>query len=126
MGEYEDYLAQTSALRENIKETPRVGLPWCPGCYPDWDQIESLLYVEWCISLHPNPGSIGHDGGPDDKAAISASGEAMYHGSGLVTAGQFDNRQACAVIHGRPALEVPAPAPNKAPEDVYLGDGDCG
>lgn len=119
MGEYEDYLTKNSKFSDCVKETPIVTEAWCPGCEPERDPITETLFLMWC-TRHPNPGSIGQDGGADDT--MVKTGGWM---SGTNPAEGFTNRQACELVHRQQNLEVPE-GQEADTADVYMGDGDCG
>lgn len=75
-------------MTEEISETPRMAVPWCPTCEPDRDSILEMLETSYCGIHTPQ-----RDGVADAKVIINSDL------TGTAEAGGVDNRIFCELIH---------------------------
>ena len=80
----------TGAVTDYLPDTPCVARAYCPGCEPDADPSDEILYVRWCESHSP-----ARDGADDEVVIASA------YISGSAEAGGDDNRRWCDILHSR-------------------------
>lgn len=78
------------SMAENVRDTPSLGRPCCPGCEPDVDIQEEIIDVRYCEAHTPR------GPGLDDELVDMSSFPA---GSG--EAGGEDNRRWCEFFHKR-------------------------
>jgi hypothetical protein len=70
------------------RDTPMLGVPWCPRCAPDLDPSTIVLEIDWCDRHRPTI----H--GADD--ALVTVGNTLTGGQ---EAGGDSNRSFCELIH---------------------------